>query len=48
MITNLLFTALCLAIAFIVTLDTQAPRAVQRVRESRQDRDRRSGSTPRE
>jgi hypothetical protein len=48
MIMNLLFTALCLGLAFIVTLDTQAPRAVQRVREPRQDRDNRSGSSSRE
>ncbi len=38
MITNLLFTALCLGIAFLVTLDVRAPRR-QPVRVARQARD---------
>lgn len=48
MITNLLFTALCLAIAFVVTLDTHASRPVSRVRVSTRDRDRRSGQVLRD
>jgi hypothetical protein len=37
MIMNLLFTVLCFAIAFLVTLDVQAPRRMERVRSARPD-----------
>ena len=37
MITNLLFTALCLALTFVVSADIRAPRAV-RVKVRRDDR----------
>lgn len=42
MILNLLFTALCLAIAYLVTSDVNASRRVQPVRVRHQDRDHRS------
>jgi hypothetical protein len=42
MILNLLFTAFCLVLALIVGLDANAPRRMQRVRVSREDRDRRN------
>lgn len=44
MIMNLLFTAICFAIAFLVTLDVQAPRRLERVRAARPDRDNRVDS----
>jgi hypothetical protein len=46
MITNLLFTALCLGLTYIVTLDIHAGRRVQPVR-VRSDRQRRSDSSAR-
>jgi hypothetical protein len=41
MITNLLFIALCLGLAFLVIIDVRASHRVQPVRVARKDRPRR-------